>query len=76
MADPRPHFPVGTRVRHYGQQYPSAHANGTGNVAAVEGPYRDGSWEYLIYHDANGFTSGPSWWSSLRTIPVREACRG
>ena len=72
MHETQPPLPVGSRVRHYGQQYPTAYSNGTGNVAAIDGPCRDGSWEYLIYHDVNGFTSGPSWWSSLRTIPVSE----
>lgn len=72
MPETRPPLPVGSRVRHYGQQYPSAYTAGTGNIAAIKGPYRDGSWEYLIYHDVNGFTFGPSWWSSLCTYPIPE----
>jgi hypothetical protein len=75
--EPRPPLPPGTRVRHYGQQFPRAHREGTATVAAIDGPHRDSSWEYLIYHDRT-FSGLPgeepaSWWSSLMTIPVR--CR-
>lgn len=67
---------VGARVRHYGQQYFSAVLEGTGNIIEVQGPYRDGTYEYLVQQDA-GFSGGgpagkPSWWSSDATIPIAE----
>jgi hypothetical protein len=67
------HLAVGIRVRHHGQQFPRAVLDGTGAIAAVAGPWPDGSWEYLIYHDARGDTCpAPSWWSSSMTVPINS----
>lgn len=38
-------LPIGTRVRHYGQQWARA---ATATIRAVEGPYHDGSYEYEV----------------------------
>lgn len=62
-------LPVGSLVRHWGQQYPSAY-EGTATVA-VAVPCRDGrTFEYLVYHHANGNPCPPSWWNSDATIPM------
>jgi hypothetical protein len=67
---------VGARVRHVGQQYPKAVWEGSGNIALIKGPYLDGAWEYLIYHDAGfagtGEPGAPSWWASYATVDVEE----
>lgn len=45
-------IPVGTRVRHAGQQYRTAFAAGTGTVLQVlEQHSVDGTWEYLVCTD-------------------------
>lgn len=68
-------LPVGSRVRHYGQQWASARS-GTATVREIVGPLRDGSYEYRVTagEDFSRLT-GPdnpetrdAWWSSLATI--------
>ena len=44
-------YPVGTRVRAYGEQYPSAVRDGTANVVEIVKQHRDGTWEYLVVDD-------------------------
>lgn len=73
-------LPVGTRVRHYGQQWTAARA-GTATVREVNGPLHDGAYEYRV--DATQDFSrrpGPdnpetrsTWWSSETTIPASPA---
>lgn len=81
MNTPKP-LPVGTRVRHYGQQW-SAARRGTATIREVKGPLYDGSYEYRV--DATEDFSrqpGPNnpetrstWWSSETTIPTPQAPR-
>lgn len=70
-------LPVGTRVRHYGQQWTAART-GTATVRAVKGPYSDGTYEYRILATED-FSRRPgpdnpetrdTWWSSEATIPA------
>ncbi|WP_309031345.1 hypothetical protein [Streptomyces alfalfae] len=77
MAHP---LPVGTRVRHYGQQWPAAR-RGTATVREVKGPLHDGSYEYRVTATVD-FSRQPgsdnpetreTWWSSLATIPAGAA---
>lgn len=77
MAD-RPHpLPVGTRVWHYGQQWPTA-GRGTATITAVKGPWPDGTWEYRVRAGEDfSRATGPhnretreTWWSSAATIPT------
>lgn len=75
MADRDP-LPVGTRVRHTGQQRPVALRHGTGEIIEVKGPAPDGAYEYLIRHYP-GATPGwgaraDSWWASYRTVEVAQ----
>lgn len=73
-------LPVGTVVRHYGQQYPAAR-KGTATITDVKGPYGDGSYEYEVATgEAFSRPPGPDnpptdrrWWSSFTTIPAEEA---
>ncbi|MDX3020044.1 hypothetical protein [Streptomyces acidiscabies] len=67
-------YPVGSRVRHYGQQWPAAR-RGTATVCEVVGPLRDGSYEYRV-DAAVAFSRQPgpdnpetrsTWWSSDAT---------
>jgi hypothetical protein len=68
-------LPVGTRVRHYGQQWPAAR-QGTATVREVKGPYQDGSYEYRVTAGQDfSRRIGPdnpetreTWWSSTATI--------
>lgn len=68
----------GTRVRHYGQQWPHALHAGTGDIVAAKGPWPNGSYEYLVRtaEDSSRRTSGDNpetaetWWASHATIPV------
>ena len=77
MTDTDRPLPVGTRVRHYGQQWPAART-GTATIVDAKGPYYDGSWEYLVLAGVDfSRATGPAnpetretWWSSLATIPV------
>jgi hypothetical protein len=70
-------LPAGTRVRHYGQQWPAAR-RGTATIVDAKGPYNDGSWEYLVLAGADfSRATGPdnpetreAWWSSLAVISV------
>jgi hypothetical protein len=74
-------LPVGTVVRHYGQQFPAAR-EGTATITAVKGPYRDGSYEYEV-ETGRDFSRMPGpgnpperrWWSSFATIPAEGAPR-
>jgi hypothetical protein len=68
MADTIP-LAIGTRVRHYGHQWPAAYRDGTANIREVKGPWPDGSYEYLV--DAEDGGSSPRWWASHATIPVQ-----
>jgi hypothetical protein len=70
-------LPVGTRVRHYGQQWPAARA-GTATIREIKGPYNDGSFEYRVT-TTEDFSRRPgpnnpetrdTWWNSLATIPA------
>ncbi|MEU1272998.1 hypothetical protein [Streptomyces sp. NPDC005799] len=70
-------LPVGTRVRHYGQQWAAAR-RGTATIRESKGPYRDGSYEYRVTTTVD-FSRRPSpdnpetretWWSSTATIPT------
>jgi len=70
-------LPVGTRVRHYGQQWPAAR-QGTATIIAVKGPYTDGTWEYQVRATVD-FSRRPgpdnpetrtAWWSSNATRPA------
>jgi hypothetical protein len=72
-------LPVGTRVRHYGQQWPAAR-RGTATITVVKGPLRDGTHEYLVLATTD-FSRRPgpdnpetrtAWWSSEATIPASE----
>lgn len=69
---------VGTRVRHYGQQWPAARF-GTATIREVKGPMYDGTYEYRVSTAAD-FSRRPgpdnpetvsAWWSSTATIPAR-----
>jgi hypothetical protein len=70
---------VGARVRHYGQQWPAARA-GTATVREVQGPLRDGTYEYRVTAGEDfSRSTGPdnpetreTWWSSDATIPTEE----
>lgn len=68
-------LPVGTRVRHYGQQWPAARS-GTATIREVKGPWPDGSFEYRVDTTVD-FSRRPgpdnpetrkAWWSSSATI--------
>ena len=70
---------VGTRVRHCGQQWGSARL-GTATIKEIKGPYRDGSYEYLVT-TGEDFSRRPgpenpetrqTWWASYTTIPAEE----
>lgn len=78
-------LPVGTRVRHYGEQYIEVEYGGTGVIVEVKGPYGDRSYEYLVQRDkarwpGEGDPPEPSWWASYMTrIPLylpKTATRG
>jgi hypothetical protein len=68
-------YPAGTRVRHYGQQWPAARV-GTATVREAVGPLHDGSYEYRVTAGEDfSRRTGPdnpetreTWWSSLATI--------
>lgn len=73
-------LPVGTRVRHYGQQWPAART-GTATIREVVGPLHDGSYEYRVLATVD-FSRRPgpdnpeareTWWSSLATVPATRA---
>lgn len=75
----QPPFPVGTLVRHSGQQW--ATRIPTGEIREVKGPYSDGAWEYLV-RTGKDFSRrlGPdnlpareTWWASYATVPVAPA---
>ncbi|RKN61889.1 hypothetical protein D7231_31965 [Streptomyces klenkii] len=76
----RPHpLPVGTRVRHYGQQWPAAR-RGTATITAVKPLPHLGVWEYRV-RTTEDFARRPGpdnpetrtvWWSSEATIPAIE----
>lgn len=53
MTDTRPDpLPIGTRVRHIGEQYPEALREGTGNIVSVVRYYpTDKTYEYLVQCD-------------------------
>jgi hypothetical protein len=72
-------LPLGTRVRHYGQQWARARA-GTATIIAAEGPWHDGSYEYEVL-TGEDFSRAPSdtnpqtrrtWWASYATISAEE----
>lgn len=74
-------LPVGTRVRHIGQQWSHAIRVGTGNIIGSKGPYHDGAYEYLVRttkdfsrrsSDDNPETS-ERWWASYATVPATAA---
>lgn len=68
-------LPVGTRVRHYGQQWPAART-GTATVREAVGPQCDGSYEYRVTAGVDfSRRTGPgnpevreTWWSSLAVV--------
>ena len=70
-------LPVGTRVRHHGQQWTAAR-NGTATIREVRGPYHDGTYEYRV-DTTQDFSRRPgpdnpetrsTWWNSTATIPT------
>ncbi|MEW2070019.1 hypothetical protein [Streptomyces sp. NPDC007346] len=75
-------LPVGTRVKHYGQQW-SAARFGTATVQEVKGPCNDGTWEYRVLATQDfARRPGPdnpetreTWWNSTATIPAKEPPR-
>jgi len=68
MTDDRPEpIPVGTRVRHRGEQYPEAFRDGTGTVVEVLRYYpQDRTYEYLVQCDR------PPFWSGGETLVSRN----
>ncbi|UNZ20584.1 hypothetical protein [Streptomyces sp. 891-h] len=75
-------LPVGTRVRHIGQQWHAA-CKGTATIREIEGPYSDGAYEYRVLATED-FSRRPSldnpetretWWASYSTIPAAEVTR-
>lgn len=68
MVSDRPDpIPVGTRVRHIGEQYPEAYLHGTGTVVEVVRYYpQDRSYEYLVRCDK------PPFWSRGETLVERN----
>lgn len=65
MTEP---LPAGTRVRHYGHQWPKAIARGTATV--VEHFYVGPHLEYRVRFDAPKFGATGSEWSASATIPI------
>ena len=67
MSRVSPPLPEGTRVRHRGEQYPEALANGTGNIVKVIRHYpQDDTYEYLVQCDK------PTIWSQGETLLERN----
>ncbi len=72
-------LPVGTRVRHYGQQWAAART-GTATIRETKGPWPDGTYEYRVTAGVDfSRRTGPdnpetreTWWSSEATIPATE----
>jgi hypothetical protein len=62
-------LPVGTRVRHQGEQFPRAYAEGTATVVDATDP-RD---EYLVLRDKPRYSGELllAWWPRRHTIEVR-----
>lgn len=79
MTGPVHPLPVGTRVRHYAQQWPSAR-QGTATITGVKGPYRDGTFEYeVLTGEEFSRMPGPdnpqtrvTWWPSDATIQASK----
>ena len=78
MSNAHP-LPVGTRVRHYGQQWPAARS-GTATIVAAEGPWPDGTYEYDVL-TTQDFSRRPgpdnpetrqTRWASYATIPTEK----
>lgn len=68
MSEP---LPIGTRVRHYGEQYTRARTWGTANIV---GYFQvGGHLEYRVKRDQPLYPGAPSVteWSSEMTIPVQ-----
>ena len=63
-------IPVGTRVRHLGQRYPSAIRDGTATVLRAL-PWSDGTWEYEVDRDP-AIGGGRSWWASYHAVAIRR----
>jgi hypothetical protein len=78
-------LPIGTRFRHYGQQWAAAR-RGTATIHEAKGPYHDGAYEYWVTATVD-FSRPPSpdnpetretretWWASYMTIPATEEPR-
>jgi hypothetical protein len=70
-------YPIGTPVRHYSQQWARL---ATATITAIEGPLRDGSYEYQVLAAADfsrplgpeNSASRLTWWSSLATRAATE----
>ena len=70
MASPHP-LPLGTRVRHYAEQYPEAR-KGTATILEAQ-PSGGGDYEYLVKRDqalAPGLPNDPTWWASYMVCPA------
>jgi hypothetical protein len=67
-------FPPGTRVRHYGHQWPEALLHGTAAILSFKPSGRDG-YEYEVQRDVAlipGMVNLPTWWASSATYVARE----
>lgn len=68
-------LPVGSRVRHYSQQWARA---ATATIREIKGPYSDGSYEYRVTCGVDSSRrlglddpeTREAWWSSLATHPA------
>lgn len=66
MSEP---LPAGTRVRHYGQQWPDAIWDGTATV--IEHFYAGRHLEYRMQRDKPLFGSDTGEWAAWATVPTR-----
>jgi hypothetical protein len=67
-------LPVGTRVRHQGEQFPRAYAEGTATVVDTTYPHGD---EYQVLRDEPLHLGGPllTWWPHHHTVAVQAEPR-
>lgn len=65
-------YPVGRRVRNYGEQWPEAIRNGTAEVREAK-PQGDGTFEYRVLRDVPLVGDRrESWWASYSTYAARD----
>ncbi|PPS89423.1 hypothetical protein [Streptomyces sp. MH60] len=83
MAESIHPLPVGAKVFHAGQMWAHNLVGGTAVIVEVAGPYRDGSYEYVV-DVCREFSRRPgpdnpmdqrSQWASYMTRPARERSR-